>query len=345
MELTDTQHNVLVAMLQQSLDRTGEYAYPVRDDWKWVDDKRVDIPATTSWEEGERIKLAQADGDALVEAGMVEYIDSGTLRYQLTPEGICYGLPHVTGYTPLDPKTVIEDTLDSSYFHPVEELEGETPIPFLYKPSESGSKLVLVLGENAGGKSFFRRVLRAMTARQRKGSWGNVKDKDGPYPVGEFIHLSMEGRCQSGIPSAMVYGTEEWRSTGENSTNTVAKGISTARSRAHTSVLYWDEPDIGMGNAAAAGAALDIRDFLLADDTPLIQMVCITSHSVALLKQFVDLDPHYIYLGNDEGPATFEEWFVAQENPVPVRPRELMDRSHKRFKMIQTILNRNKKRR
>jgi len=105
MELTDTQHNVLVAMLQQSLDRKGEYAYPVRDDWKWVDGKRVDIPAATSWEEGERIKLAQVDGDALVEAGMVEYIDSGTLRYQLTPEGICYGLPHVTGYTPLDPKT------------------------------------------------------------------------------------------------------------------------------------------------------------------------------------------------------------------------------------------------
>lgn len=326
MTLSKTLQKVVIAMLQRSV--RGEDGSARRLETNW--DK-----GRTSFKAKDRIQVTEKDGKKLVEAGLVFYQDNGHIGYELTAEGVAWALPQVK-YKTLDVRACLDSALDYAYFHPDDRTDGEVAIPAIYQPGTS--KLVLVLGENAGGKSFFRRLLRGVTHPGRKARMGEPAIKPGSFPVREFIHLSMQGRTDGGFMTRMVYGTEERQSTGENSAHIITKGIETAKGRTHPNVIYWDEPDIGMSAGAAMGAGMALAKFLQ-EESPLVQAVCITSHSAALLRPLGALDPHYVYLGNADGPATLDAWFKAQENPVPVSPKELQDRSRARFLLIRKILN------
>lgn len=306
---------------------------------RWEDDSLGEvIPDDLS----ESIKTTAEDVSDAVKAGFLEYSRNGNVGWRLTRAGIEAVLdeqPSLLADFPVG--DVIKHTLDRSVFHPFpedhEKFPGETAIPSLYEPGESG--LVLVLGENAGGKSFFRRILSLVTHRGDDGRYSMRKPIDpGKFPVQEFIHLSMEGRTAGGFIGACVYGDEGRRSTGENTAHTVMKAMETADSRAHTNILYWDEPDIGMSAGAAAGAGQAIAKWF-PTRSRLNRMVCITSHSTALIRQLVDLKPHYVFLGDADGPATLDEWFAYQQNPPVIHPDEVKGRSNRRWKMIQAHLN------
>jgi hypothetical protein len=214
------------------------------------------------------------------------------------------------------------------YFHSDEAIEGRVAIPYIHKAGAPDARLVLVLGDNAGGKSFFRRLLQVVVSSKY----------DGPFPVREVIHLSMQGR--SAQFASMVYGTEEWQSTGENSAHTVTGGIKNATGRDHDVIVYWDEPDIGMSEGSAAGAGLDIAEFV-ADAPEHIKAIFITTHSKAMAEMLTHLDPHYIYLGDGAGPRSLKEWLTRR--PTPVRPADLKAIATQRYRDIQALLNASKK--
>ena len=244
----------------------------------------------------------------------------------------------MTKPTPFSVRDVLDWTLDLRFFHPMEVLDGGTAIPVVRKNGAEDSRFVLVLGSNAGGKSFFRRIVSTAFRMNRKPQgFGRPARKDCPFPVREVIHLSMEGRGDSfGGLRSMVYGDESRMSTGECSAHTVVMAIKTVTGRDHDVVLYWDEPDTGMSDSSAAGAGLDIKDFL-ADLPENVKAVFLTTHSKVMAAQFVDLDPHYLYFGDANGPATLSDWLT--EPVIPVRPAELQDVSRARYLAIQKILN------
>jgi hypothetical protein len=222
---------------------------------------------------------------------------------------------------PRTAKAIVKNVLEQwDYFG------GDDPaIPALWV--KGSSPLFLVLGENAGGKSFFRRCISL-----------EIRDRSG---IKEVIHLSMEARTGAtfmGAAKAFVYGDENSRSTGENSVNTISGAITTCRDRTHPHVLYWDEPDIGMSEGAAAGAGIAIAEFV-ADLPEHTKGVFITTHSRAMVEQLVDLKPHYLHLGTDPklAPQTLQEWL--EREVVPVSPDELKEASRARFRAIQKILN------
>ena len=328
-ELTPPLIALMTEMLQRALDHSPHRrAIPCGH---WSDD-----PKNTSWADPkDAIRVSRIDGKHLLALGLATKAESGTSEYSLTPKGIQVALPHCK-YDRIDVGEVVRHVLDTLvYFHPSPELDGEVAIPAIYKPGTS--KLVLVLGENAGGKSFFRRLMWFETHRGKKGGFGESEIKRGPFPVYEFIGLSMQERTKGGFVGSVIYGHEELHSTGECSSRTVSTGIRTASGRAHTSVIWWDEPDIGMSAGSAAGAGILIREFVQ-NDAPLVQGVFITSHSVPLIRQLADLDPHYIYLGDADGPKNLDEWFESQQNPRPVLPEELQEVSRKRFRAIAEII-------
>jgi hypothetical protein len=148
----------------------------------------------------------------------------------------------------------------------------------------------------------------------------------------------MQKRASGGMESSFIYGTESYHSTGENSAHTVTMGAKTATERLHTNILYWDEPDIGMSAGAAAGTGVTIRE-LVGQDAPLVQAIFVTSHSPALIRQLASVQPHYIYLGDANGPKNLESWFEFQQNPVPISPEDLAALALKRFRMIQKVLD------
>ena len=223
-------------------------------------------------------------------------------------------------------RDIIEAVLnESNYFHPWPDSNGTTAIPFVWDKGEA--PLCLVLGPNGGGKSFFRRLVRLVAHDDWKGV--------------ECIHLSMESRAGSSMYGPMrvlVYGDESRCSTGELSSHVIRTGISTCESRGGDHFIYWDEPDIGMGEGESAGAGQEIRAFVenLPSST---RCVYVTSHSRALVRELLPLKPHYVHLGvpADEAPPTLQAWL--DRVVVPVSSLELKERASTRYQAILAIIN------
>lgn len=221
-------------------------------------------------------------------------------------------------------KDLIRHALALDYFQD-QGKNGSVPIPAVYKAGDS--PLTLVVGENASGKSFFRRIIGAICAQ--------AKEKT------EYIPISMEGRRSTSYMPwlAMVYGDESWQATGAISASTVATGIKTSQGRDSRHVVFWDEPDLGLSDSWAAGVGVKLREFTKNPPKHLTAAFVVT-HSKALVSQILDTNPSYLHLGTppDQAPQSLMEWFEA-----PVIPRDIDDLaelSHKRFKSIQRILDR-----
>jgi len=220
-------------------------------------------------------------------------------------------------------KQLVDETLTLDYF-----AEDKPAIPFVWKPAKADNPLVVVVGENAGGKSFFRRCLSAVCKETKT----------------EVMPISMEGRRQIAYNIALtfVYGSEDYEATGVNSIRTVLTGIKTCRDRDKAHVIFWDEPDIGLseGNAASVGKA--IADFM-ADPPKHTKASVVVTHRKALVSELAAANPHYLYLGDADAPGSLEEWLVL---PPVVRPlEEVQERALKRFRAIQKVLDRVKKNR
>jgi len=212
-----------------------------------------------------------------------------------------------------------------AYFHPHEALDGGVALPSKVIEGDPDSKVILLLGANATGKSFWRRLAQA-TAQMCE-------------PKVEPIRVSMQDRTgQGGIYGpmvAMMYGAESHRSTGENSAHTVIAGFNTCRGRTSPHIFVLDEPDIGCSEEVAAGIGLEIAEAIptLTEQT---RAVVVVSHSRGLLAELAPLQPHLVWLGEDAGES-LDDWL--NREVVPLRPKELAERSNTTFKRIQAILN------
>lgn len=182
--------------------------------------------------------------------------------------------------------------------------------------------MILVLGENAAGKSFFRRVVQGVCSKSKT----------------ECITFSMEARRKiSYMPwLTLVYGDEESESTGVNSARMVQTGISTCLSRDNGHVVFWDEPDVGLSDGFAAGVGVALHDFAIKPGKHTKAAIVVT-HSRALVEQVAGLNPTYLHLGTNEAPPTLEHWLNRPIKPQPIE--ELFASTRKRFKLIQTVLD------
>jgi len=217
---------------------------------------------------------------------------------------------------------VVASVLDFRYFH---EEDGHPPaIPLHYVPGKV--PLAVVVGPNAGGKSFFRRLVGHVYAQSK--------------PAVEFIGISMEFRTGTGVHAgnimrAFVFGDEGSHATGAISATTVTTGIKTCRSREKPHVIFWDEPDIGLSEGYSRGVGHAIRGFV--EDLPQHTAgVFVVSHSKPLVRELALLEPHYVHLGSTEAPATLQEWL---DTEAPAQDIDtLSDRALERFRAIQRIL-------
>lgn len=220
-------------------------------------------------------------------------------------------------------KGLLDKALALTYFHPDKE-DGQTAIPF--HRSNGRSKLIVVVGDNASGKSFFRRIIQLLCQKNKV----------------ECIALSVEARSGGshmyGPLRAMIYGDESWQSTGVLSSHTVTTGIKTCRGRDRQHVIFWDEPDLGLSESWAAGVGQAICQFTRDCPKKTVAAVVVT-HSRPLVARLLPAKPVYLHLGCEpsEAPQTLQEWL---DRPIVPRDLEdLSDESHKRFKLIQRILN------
>ncbi len=214
---------------------------------------------------------------------------------------------------------LLDHVFSLDYFHP----DGKAGAAIPYHRVQGRDPLVVMVGDNASGKSFARRIVSLMCRKNDV----------------EAIAISMERRAGpdfSGGIRSFIYGDEGYRSTGENSASTVITGIKTCQGRDKPHLMFWDEPDIGLSDSWAAGCGVAIRKF--AEKPPEhTRGIFVVTHSKALVSQLLPVEPHYIHFGDGEPPATLADWLTQ-----PIKPRDiekLGEQSHARFKKIQKILD------
>ena len=282
------------------------------------------------------LRLSAGLASKLVRKKWLEKSDPkrGSVYYSLTLEG----LEAVRGLGTLpefDPQEVISYLRETILFKPSRKIDHQTAIPSIYRPGSS--PWIFVLGENASGKSLFRRVFRQLVHPGKAASFGNSEFPAGPFPVSECITSSMEARTSSSLGAAFVYGNEGYSSTGEISSSSTMKAVRACFERRHFHVACLDEPDLGTSSGASAGlgAWLVARMPL----SPFTRAIVITTHSPSLVEAMLPLDPHYVYLGDPNGPATLADWLEEQQHPRRVDPETLSTLARDRFRLIQKVLD------
>ena len=215
---------------------------------------------------------------------------------------------------------LLNQLFELQYFH----ARGREPAAVTHHRSPGKGPLVLMVGDNASGKSLARRLV-ALLCQQHDT---------------ECIGISMQGRrnVAYNIGLSFVYGSEDWQSTGENSVGTVLGAITTAKARTRDHVIFWDEPDLGLSDAWAASVGAAIRKF--AQEPPdHTRAIFVVTHSKALVGQLLEALPHFIYFGDERNPPqSAAEWLQCD-----IVLRDLHKVSHARFLAIQKILDRNEK--
>jgi hypothetical protein len=176
---------------------------------------------------------------------------------------------------------------------------------------------LIITGENATGKSFIRRLVYVICKQE------NI----------ELIHLSQQGRCTTGIPSAMIYGDESYNSTGYNTSTTIMGGINTCNNRDKDHFILWDEPDIGLSEKYSAGVGVAIRGFVENIPAHTRGSIVIT-HSKSLVRQLLPLNPTHLRLGDT---LSLNDWL--REIPEPGDLDELKKRNHAMYLKINEIIN------
>ena len=186
-----------------------------------------------------------------------------------------------------------------------------TELKIRWQPSK-GAHLCLLIGDNATGKSLFRRVVGAWCGKDY-----NYDTKKGTKV--EMIGLSMQDRAggmMMGFAHAFVYGDEQTHATGVNTGHTVTTAIKTAEGRDGANVVFWDEPDTGLSDAYAADVGRRIAQFALHPPKHTRASFVVT-HRKALVQELLKAKPHVLFFG-ENAPKTVEEYLTR-----PVEPADL----------------------
>lgn len=217
-------------------------------------------------------------------------------------------------------KELLTECMDSVVF----DAAGIQAFPQLKAPS---SKLAIVFGDNASGKSLILMVMSAFLG---------PKDETGE----EKFSVSMRSRTSSGMGRMFMFLDEEYSSTGASSLHAVSGALHNAKERKHPVWLMFDEPDTGLSDkfASAMGAYLAREINALPAN---IRGAVLVTHSRPLLRRLLaDLNepPHEVAMGQEQSLANY----LAPENVQEASIEELLalgDAAGKTMKNVMAILH------
>lgn len=175
--------------------------------------------------------------------------------------------------------------------------------PFSFHLAEGVGNVVVIVGENASGKSVMFKTL-AQSLR--------------PHGI-TGITLSIRERTSGddgGVRRAMMFGQEAQMSTGHVSVGVIERGFRNARNWAeqgNPNVLMLDEPELGLsdGYAGALGEFLAQEAQTLPENA---HGLVVVTHSRSLVQRLcaaLPTRPHLIVMGDT--PLTLEQWWGEPE--------------------------------
>lgn len=185
----------------------------------------------------------------------------------------------------------------------------DSDCPFALHPEagETNARALVVVGDNAEGKSLLVQVLSG---------WAHKEAQMAPLTVSIRERTGSGLHEMGGMRRAMMFGDESAQSTGHVSVSTANRAFSSAEGWARDGkkpFMVLDEPDMGLseGYAAAFGTHLARRLHAMPEDVRLV----LVSHSRALVGAFrAECQalgagrPHFTFLGAE--PWGFDRWLA-----------------------------------
>ncbi|AXQ70022.1 hypothetical protein HOU03_gp246 [Caulobacter phage CcrSC] len=209
---------------------------------------------------------------------------------------------------------------DSRYF-------SDDEAPFSGQVFDGDNRLLLIVGENASGKSLMFRVLNAYAKRDH--------DLTG-------ITISIRERTDSSVPfrRMFMFGDEAEQSTGATSFSTIEMGFKTANGESQgKNLLMIDEPEMGLsdGYARALGEYLGER----ARDLPdACHGLVVVTHNRPLVKGMLmglSATPAFVHMG---ATTPLFDWLEHRETRSVRELRALKETASERRKQTQKLMNR-----
>jgi energy-coupling factor transporter ATP-binding protein EcfA2 len=164
-------------------------------------------------------------------------------------------------------------------------------------------RVLVITGENASGKSFFRRLYAHFISKLTHGDESI-----------EVMTLSMEARSEGGIRRVFLYGgSEEDEATGALTLKNLRSGWATSRDRDTPHIIIWDEPELGLSEESQISAARFIQQ--QCNDWPknLLGVIFMT-HSRIIVQEVMKTEGSaFLNLGGRY--ATAESWLNRQIVP------------------------------
>ncbi|AXQ68792.1 hypothetical protein HOU00_gp333 [Caulobacter phage CcrPW] len=191
---------------------------------------------------------------------------------------------------------------------------------------EGDERLLIIVGENASGKSLLFRVLAAWAKKDHKVTG---------------ITISIRERTDSSVPfrRMFMFGEESEKSTGANSFQVIESGFKNAESGGHgQTLLMLDEPEIGLsdGYARALGEYLGQRALTLTDSC---QGLVVVTHSHSLVRGVLaglKAKPAFVHVGPK--PKALDQWVDEPEHRTVEDLTKLGDVALERWRAIQKLM-------
>lgn len=203
----------------------------------------------------------------------------------------------------------------------------EETSPFSARMDAGDARLVVIVGQNASGKSIMHKMVAGLAHAHRI----------------EPISLSIRERTGSNeSPGSMrrqfMYGAEHLDSTGNTTLRTTMKAFDTLEGRTAAAMLLLDEPEHGLseGFAHAFGELIGRR---AAAPGPVACGTMVISHSRALVRGLrvgLGAAPGFVITG--EGPGTLDGWLEADETRSVEDLLALAETSRKRRAAARDLL-------
>jgi hypothetical protein len=189
-----------------------------------------------------------------------------------------------------------------------------------YEPSDlKYSKLLIITGDNAEGKSFFVKLFDEYCDRKINT---------------ECLRLGMSLRTEKHWSRSCIYKDESAFSTGDSSISSVIKGIETCQKREQEHYVIFDEPNLGLAESYHYALGEYFARFIT-DMPSLTKGMVIVTHSRELVRPLLDYHPHHLRFGDNQN---IKNW--VERNPKRKNIEELLwlpEKGRRKFKRVQEV--------
>ena len=192
----------------------------------------------------------------------------------------------------------------------------------IYPHYEKGTSRILILtGENAEGKSFFARLFQECCERNHIAC----------------SRLSMSLRTSGYLTAASLgYRDESAFSTGHSSIDGVVNGLNTCRKNERDHYIIFDEPTIGLSEGYQYAMGEYFADFIRRIPSHTLGVV-VATHSRYFVEPLLKYNPNHLRLGDN---TNLNDWVT--QPPAKKTVDELLrlpDKGTNRFRRIRTLRN------